>query len=306
MDGFDPRVGIVVIAATNRAEILDQALLRPGRLDRQVAVSPPDRDGREKILRVHSRGLPVADDVDLRLLASQTPGMVGADLANLANEAALVAARRGRNQVHMRDFTDALERIMLGGERHILLSFEERRRIAYHEAGHALTGMLIPGADPVRKVSIIPRGQALGVTLAVPDADQFNLPKGYLMARLRVAVAGRVAEELVFDEVTTGAESDIQQLTQIARRMVGRWGMSERIGLIAVVRGEAEGRLLTGGYRRPPPSARWTRKCGAWWTRHTQRSLTYSPSTKINLMPWPVHCSSTRRWTPMPRMRRRG
>ena len=234
MDGFDPSTDVIVIAATNRADVLDQALLRPGRFDRRVAVQAPDRDGREAILRVHIRGVPLADDVDLGRIASTTPGMVGADLANLVNEAALLAARLGHEKVNAADFADALERIVLGAERKIMMSPADRRRTAYHEGGHAIVGMLTPGADPVRKISIIPRGSALGVTFSAPDADRFNYSLEELQAKIRVALGGRAAEEIVFGDITTGAESDIQQLTQIARYMVGRWGMSEAIGPVAV------------------------------------------------------------------------
>jgi cell division protease FtsH len=246
MDGFDPRLGVIVLGATNRPEILDPALLRPGRFDRRVVVSPPDRTGREAILRVHTRGVPLAADVDLGLLASTTPGMVGADLENLVNEAALLAARRNHEKVNREDLTDALERIVLGAERKVMISEEDRRRTAYHEAGHAIVGMLTPGADPVRKVSIIPRGQALGVTFSAPDADRFNFEQQHLLAQIKVALGGRVAEELVFSDITTGAESDIQHLTRIARHMVGRWGMSRAIGPIAVLPADGMGPLLPG------------------------------------------------------------
>ncbi len=246
MDGFDPRTGVIVLGATNRPEILDPALLRPGRFDRRVAVQPPDRTGREAILRVHTRSVPLAPGVDLGGLAAATPGMVGADLANLVNEAALLAARRSHDDVHPDDLSDSLERIVLGAERKVMLSEEDRRRTAYHEAGHAIVGMLTPGADPVRKVSIIPRGQALGVTFSAPDADRFNFDERHLVAQIKVALGGRVAEEQVFDEITTGAESDIQQLTRIARHMVGRWGMSPAIGPIAVIPSEGMSPLLPG------------------------------------------------------------
>jgi cell division protease FtsH len=235
MDGFDPRTGVIVLGATNRPEILDPALLRPGRFDRRVSVQPPDRAGREAILRVHTRSVPLAPDVDLGALASSTPGMVGADLANLVNEAALLAARRNHEKVNREDLTDALERIVLGAERKVMLSEDDRRRTAYHEAGHAIVGMLTAGADPVRKVSIIPRGQALGVTFSAPDADRFNFDERHLMAQIKVALGGRAAEEIVFGDLTTGAESDIQQLTRIARHMVGRWGMSPAIGPVTVI-----------------------------------------------------------------------
>jgi cell division protease FtsH len=246
MDGFDPRSGIVVLAATNRPDVLDPALLRPGRFDRRVHVSPPDKDGRRQILAVHTRSLPLAADVDLDALAATTPGMVGADLANLANEAALTAARRGRDEVAMRDFTDALERIVLGAERKILMTSDDRRRTAYHEAGHAVVGMLTPGADPVRKVSIIPRGHALGVTFSAPDVDRLSYDEQDLLARIRVALGGRVAEEIVFGTHTTGAESDLQQITDIARRMVGRWGMSEAVGPMVALPADTETALLPG------------------------------------------------------------
>ena len=209
-------------------------------------VSPPDRTGREAILRVHTRGVPLAADVNLGALAATTPGMVGADLENLVNEAALLAARRNHEKVNREDLTDALERIVLGAERKVMISEEDRRRTAYHEAGHAIVGMLTPGADPVRKVSIIPRGQALGVTFSAPDADRFNFEQQHLLAQIKVALGGRVAEELVFGDITTGAESDIQHLTRIARHMVGRWGMSRAIGPIAVLPADGMGPFLPG------------------------------------------------------------
>jgi cell division protease FtsH len=246
MDGFDPRTGVIVLGATNRPEVLDPALLRPGRFDRRVSVQPPDRAGREAILRVHTRSVPLAPDVDLGALASSTPGMVGADLANVVNEAALLAARRSHSQVNREDLTDALERIVLGAERRVVISDADRRRTAYHEAGHAIVGMLTPGADPVRKVSIIPRGQALGVTFSAPDADRFNYDEQHLLAQIKVALGGRACEEIVFGDLTTGAESDIQQLTRIARMMVGRWGMSRSIGPIAVIPQDGFGPLLPG------------------------------------------------------------
>jgi cell division protease FtsH len=246
MDGFDPRTSVIVLGATNRPEVLDHALLRPGRFDRRVVVSPPDRAGREAILRVHTRSVPLADDVDLGAIAASTPGMVGADLANVANEAALLAAKRGHAKVARQDLSDALERIVLGAARKVMISEDDRRRTAYHEAGHAIMGMLTPGADPVRKVSIIPRGQALGVTFSAPDADRFNFDQRHLLAQIKVALGGRVAEEVVFGDLTTGAESDIQQLTRIARHMVGRWGMSPAIGPVAVLPADGMGPLLPG------------------------------------------------------------
>jgi cell division protease FtsH len=246
MDGFDSSSGVIVLGATNRPDVLDPALLRPGRFDRRVAVQPPDGQGREMILRVHTRSVPLADDVNLAQIAQSTPGMVGADLANLVNEAALLAARRGHQRVQRSDFTDALERIMLGAERKIVLTQEDRRRIAYHEGGHAIVGMLTPGADPVRKVSIIPRGQALGVTLSTPEDDRFNYSEEELRAKIRVSLGGRVAEEIVYGEPTTGAESDIQQVTMIARGMVQRWGMSDRVGFVTVAPQDGQNLLLPG------------------------------------------------------------
>ncbi len=246
MDGFASSQAVVVLAATNRPDVLDSALLRPGRFDRRVAVQAPDRTGRREILEVHTRSIPLAESADLGALAASTPGMVGADLANLANEAALLAARRDHEKVEMGDFTEALEKIMLGSPRGILLSPADRERTAYHESGHALVGMLTPGADPVRKVSIIPRGMALGVTLSTPDSDRVSYSLEDLQAKIEVALGGRVAEELVYDTITSGAESDIQQLTAIARQMVGRWGMSEAVGPIAVLPADGEGPFLPG------------------------------------------------------------
>jgi cell division protease FtsH len=235
MDGFTGSEGVVVLAATNRAEILDPALLRPGRFDRRVTVSPPDLAGRKAILEVHTRGVPVAPEVDLSALASATPGMVGADLKNLVNEAALLAARRGHDMVRTPDFTDALEKVVLGTVRGIMLTPEEKERTAFHESGHALLGMLTPGADPVRKISIIPRGQALGVTFQSPAADRYGYSAKYLRGRIIGALGGRAAEEVVYGDMTTGAESDLDQVSNIARQMVGRWGMSEVIGPVTVL-----------------------------------------------------------------------
>jgi cell division protease FtsH len=235
MDGFTGNEGVVVLAATNRPEILDPALLRPGRFDRRVTVSPPDLTGRRQILAVHTRSVPLAADVNLDTVAAATPGMVGADLKNLVNEAALLAARRGHDQVSGADLGDALEKVVLGTVRGIMLSAEERERTAYHESGHALLGMLTPGADPVRKVSIIPRGRALGVTFQAPDADRYGYSEKYLRGRIVGALGGRAAEQLVYGDVTTGAESDLDQVSGIARQMVGRWGMSEAIGPVAVL-----------------------------------------------------------------------
>ena len=252
MDGFEPSQAVVVIGATNRAEILDPALLRPGRFDRRVAVQPPDRNGRLKILEVHTRSIPLAPDVDLASIASSTPGMVGADLANLCNEAALLAARRNHEKVQNADFTDSLEKLLLGAPRGILLSKEDRERTAYHESGHALVGMLTPGADPVRKVSIIPRGQALGVTLSTPDGDVVSYSREDLEAKIKVALGGRTAEEVIYHKITTGAESDLQQLTQIARSMVGRWGMSDKLGPLTLLPQDGQSPFLPGSSETSP------------------------------------------------------
>jgi cell division protease FtsH len=238
MDGFDSSTHVIVLGATNRPDVLDKALLRPGRFDRRVTVQPPDRNGRRLILEVHTRSVPLNPEVSLDRLAATTPGMVGADLANLVNEAALLAARRNHEAVGLDDFADSLEKIVLGAGRKVMMSDDDRRRTAYHEAGHALVGMLVPGADPVRKVSIIPRGPALGVTFSAPDADRFNYTTQDLEARIKMALGGRVAEEIVFGDVTTGAEGDIDQLTRLARYMVGRWGMSPRIGLVSILQDE--------------------------------------------------------------------
>jgi cell division protease FtsH len=247
---------VIVLGATNRPEVLDPALLRPGRFDRRVSVSPPDRGGREAILRVHTRGVPLSPDVDLGRIAATTPGMVGADLANLVNEAALLAARRGHQTVEESDFTDALERIVLGAERQVLMSPEDKRRTAYHEGGHAIVGMLTEGADPVRKVSIIPRGLALGVTFSAPESDRYNYREPEVYAKIKVALGGRAAEEVVYGETSTGAESDIQQLTEIARQMVGRWGMSDAIGPVAVIPRDGAGPLLPGVSEVSPDTQR--------------------------------------------------
>jgi cell division protease FtsH len=246
IDGFESSEAVIVLAATNRPDVLDPALLRAGRFDRRVTVQAPDRKGRVEILKVHTRSIPLDVDVDLEALASSMPGMVGADIANLANEAALLGARRQHKKVKMADLTDSLEKIMLGSPRGLLLEPADRERTAYHESGHALVGMLTPGADPVRKVSIIPRGMALGVTLSTPDTDRVSYSLEELEAKIHVALGGRVAEEVVYGKITTGAESDIQQLTMIARQMVGRWGMSEAIGPISVLPEEGQGMFLPG------------------------------------------------------------
>jgi cell division protease FtsH len=253
MDGFTGTEGVIVLGATNRPEILDPALLRPGRFDRRVFVNPPDKEGRRQILEVHTRSVPLADDVDLGQVAASTPGMVGADLRNLVNEAALTAARRNHDRVTAADFSDALEKILLGAERRITLSPQERERTAYHESGHALLGMLEPGADPVRKVSIIPRGQALGVTFQSPESDRYGYDAHYLRGRIVGALGGRAAEEIVYGTTTTGAEADLEQITNIARQMVGRWGMSDAVGLVSVIpRPGSEQPLFPGVDSRAP------------------------------------------------------
>ena len=246
MDGFEPGTNVIVLAATNRPEILDQALLRPGRFDRRIAVQPPDKPGRVEILKIHTRSVPLHDEVDLEQIAASTPGATGADLALLVNEAALFAAHRDHETVEQSDFTDAIEKIILGAERQVVMTHADRERTAFHESGHALVGMLTAGADPVRKISIIPRGQALGVTLSTPETDRYSYGREELEAKIKVALGGRAAEKVVYGEITTGAESDIQNLTKIARGMVGRWGMSDAIGPLAVTDGREDGPLLPG------------------------------------------------------------
>src|SRR6266702_1155568 len=233
MDGFDTRQAVVVIAATNRPDGLDKALLRPGRFDRRVVVERPDWHGRLTVLKIHSRGVPLAQDVDLITIARATPGMVGADIANLVNEAALLAARRNLGAVTQNCFDDALDKILIGAERPLALSEADLNVIAYHESGHALTGLLQEDVDPVTKVTIVPRGQALGVTQYTPLDDRYNYSKEYLEARLVTALGGRAAEQVAIGHITTGAENDLQQVTAIARQMVTRWGMSERLGTIS-------------------------------------------------------------------------
>ncbi len=239
MDGFDDRHEVILIAATNRPDVLDPALLRPGRFDREVTVGLPDRKGREGILKIHSRGLRLAPDVSLGLMARSTTGFSGADLANLCNEAALIAARAGHDQVSMQDFEEALDRIILGAARSTILSDHDRQVVAYHEAGHALVAWLLPNADPVHKVTIIPHGRALGVTEQMPGEDQFNYSREYLLSRIAVMLGGRTAEELAIGDITTGAENDLVEATRLARRMVTRWGMGE-IGLMAIASDEEQ------------------------------------------------------------------
>ena len=241
MDGFDSREGVIVLAATNRADVLDQALLRPGRFDRRVMVQRPDRTGRAAILKVHTKNVTLATDVSLERIAAETPGLVGAELRNLVNEAALLAARKDASAVRAEDFGEALQKITLGPARNILLNPAERERTAYHEAGHALVALLVPGSDPVHRVSIIPRGMALGATWQLPVDDRSSYAEDYLRARITGALGGRAAERLVYGVVTTGAENDLRQVTDIARHMVLRWGMSEKLGPISFVAPGDEG-----------------------------------------------------------------
>jgi cell division protease FtsH len=243
MDGFESNDGVILLAATNRPDILDPALLRPGRFDRQIVVDMPDVKGREQILRVHTRKIPLAANVNLERIAKGTPGLSGAELSNVVNEAALLAARRNKAVVDMNDLEDAKDKVMLGLERKsMVLTEEERRLTAYHESGHALVGLTVPGIDPIHKVTIVPRGRALGITFFLPEKDRRNVTKQWLLGQLAMSYGGRVAEELVFgpDKVTTGAYSDIQQATEMARRMVTQFGMSDVVGPIAVGDREAE------------------------------------------------------------------
>jgi cell division protease FtsH len=241
MDGFDSREGVIVLAATNRVDVLDQALLRPGRFDRRVVVQRPDRAGRAAILEVHTKNVPLAPDVSLERIAAETPGLVGAELRNLVNEAALLAARRDASTVGAEDFSEAMQKITLGPARNILLNPADRERTAYHEAGHALLALLVPGSDPAHRVSIVPRGMALGATYQLPVDDRTSYAEDYLRARITGALGGRAAEKLVYGLATTGAENDLQQVTEIARHMVLRWGMSEKLGPISFVARQDEG-----------------------------------------------------------------
>ena len=236
MDGFEANEGIILVAATNRPDVLDPALLRPGRFDRQVVVPNPDVSGREKIIRVHMRNVPLSADVDVRTLARGTPGFSGADLANLVNEAALAAARRNKRMVSMYDFEHAKDKVMMGAERKSMaMSDSEKRNTAYHEGGHALVALTVPGADPVHKATIIPRGRALGMVMQLPEGDRYSMDFQQMTSRLAIMMAGRVAEELIFgkDKVTSGASSDIQAATGLARNMVTRWGFSEAVGTVS-------------------------------------------------------------------------
>jgi len=245
MDGFESNEGVILIAATNRPDVLDPALLRPGRFDRQVVVPRPDVKGRLKILSVHARKIPQGKDVDMEVLAKGTPGFSGADLANLINEAALLAARANKDEVNMEDLEAAKDKVMMGAERRSMVITEEEKKVtAYHEAGHALVAMFLPGADPVHKVSIIPRGRAMGVTMYLPTEDKYNETREGLHIRICTLLGGRVAEELTFASITTGASNDLERATAIARKMVCEWGMSEKLGPLAY--GEKEGEIFLG------------------------------------------------------------
>ena len=241
MDGFDTTEGVILIAATNRPDVLDPALLRPGRFDRQVVVNRPDLRGRSEILKVHTKKVPLAADVQLEKIARGTPGFSGADLENLVNEAALWAARWNKKEVELIDFEMAKDKVLMGAERKsMVLTDEEKRTTAYHEAGHALMAKLLPGTDPVHKVTIIPRGRALGVTMQLPTDDRHNYSKDFLYNNLAILMGGRVAEELVLHDVTTGAGNDLERATDLARKMVCEWGMSEKLGPLTFGRKEEE------------------------------------------------------------------
>jgi cell division protease FtsH len=233
MDGFDARKGVIIMGATNRPEVLDPALLRPGRFDRQVLVDKPDVRGREDILRIHVKNVKISGDVDLKVIAARTAGFAGADLANLVNEAALLAARRDKTAVEMKDFEEAIDRLIAGLEKKRVMSDKERRIVAYHESGHAIVASILPGLDPVHKISIVQRGfGALGYTMQLPLEDRYLLTRGDLLGQLAVLLAGRSAEEIAFDEISTGAQNDLQRATDIARAMVTEFGMSERVGAV--------------------------------------------------------------------------
>ena len=241
MDGFDTNEGVILVAATNRPDVLDPALLRPGRFDRQVVVSRPDLKGRSEILRVHTKKIPLSSDVALDVVARGTPGFSGADLENLVNEAALLAARKDKKVVEMDDFEFAKDKVLMGVERRsMILSDEEKKNTAYHEAGHALVARLLPGTDPVHKVTIIPRGRALGLTMQLPTDDRYTYPKEYLYNNIAILMGGRAAEEIVLKHMTTGAGNDIERATELARKMVCEWGMSEKMGPLSFGKKEQE------------------------------------------------------------------
>ena len=238
MDGFGTNEGVILIAATNRPDVLDPALLRPGRFDRQVVVPNPDMIGREKILKVHMKKVPLAKDVEPRTIARGTPGFSGADLANLVNEAALLSARKGKSEVSMEEFEQSKDKVMMGSERRSMVMTEDERKLtAYHEAGHAVVAINSPASDPIHKATIIPRGRALGMVMRLPEGDRVSMPMNKLYADLRVACGGRIAEEMIFgpEKITTGASSDIRMVSDIARRMVTEWGMSEKLGFLPMI-----------------------------------------------------------------------
>ncbi len=272
MDGFEANEGIILIAATNRPDVLDPALLRPGRFDRQIVVPNPDVVGREKILRVHVRKVPLAPDVDLKIIARGTPGFSGADLMNLVNEAALLAARRGKRIVTMSEFEDAKDKVMMGAERRTLVMTEDEKRLtAYHEAGHAIVALNVPATDPVHKATIIPRGRALGMVMQLPERDKLSMSYEQMTSRLAIMMGGRVAEEMIFgkDKVTSGAQSDIEQATRLARMMVTRWGFSDELGTVAY--GENQEEVFLGMSVSPPAEHLGSdraedrrRRCAAW------------------------------------------
>ena len=251
MDGFGAETRVVVLGATNRADVLDPALLRPGRFDRRVVVQPPDRQGRAEILSIHTRDVPLAPDVKIDQIAATMPGATGAELRNLVNEASLTAARRGNAQVTMRDFSDAMEKLFLGAERRVLMRAEDRERVAYHEAGHALLGLLQPESDPVRRVTIVPRAHALGVTLSIPDDDRWNYTEEYLRSRIVTTLGGRASELIVYGNITTGAENDLQQVTNLAQSMVMRFGMSSEVGQVQLLDSSRGNYLGSGVTQRP-------------------------------------------------------
>ena len=304
MDGFDARQAVIVVAATNRPDVLDPALLRPGRFDRRVTVQRPDRAGRERILRVHTRGVPLARDVDLGALAGATPGLVGAELRNLVNEAALTAARRDRAAVAKADFSEAMEKIVLGAARRLVMTPADRARVAWHEFGHALLGLLLPEADPVQKVTIVPRGQALGVTWQAPPDDRHNYAEADLRARIAGALGGRAAEALALGTPSTGAENDLQQATALARQMVTRWGMSPRVGPVYAAR-EDGGFLgqagdmpdLGSGVSEPPRRDRRPGDEADHRTSATRWPRAPCAGSAGAWRPWPRPCWSGSPWT---------
>jgi len=245
MDGFESNDGVILISATNRPDVLDPALMRPGRFDRQIVVPIPDVKGREAILRVHTKKNPLSENVDLFVLARGTPGFTGADLENMVNESALLAARQGKSQIEMGDFEQAKDKVLMGTERRsMIISLEERKNIAYHESGHVLVSKMIPGTDPIHKVTIIPRGRALGLTQRLPIDEKHIYPRDYLLNNIAVLMGGRAAEELVLDIQTTGSREDIEQSTELARKMVCEWGMSDKMGPLAF--GKKEEQIFLG------------------------------------------------------------